>query len=149
MIKNFLFLLLIAGSIWGSERLFNPVSARASTSVPSQVSAPATQTARPSQSASASQEQNGITIEVTSVEQAEETTTVSLSLNNHTYDLSQEAIYETATLNGQPSVSHAFPSQAAGGHHVQVVMVFPKTTEGALVISPADGIVFTFEDLWK
>ena len=95
-----------------------------------------------------SQEQDGIEVTIETIDQRDDGTVLLLVLNNHQYDLGQENIYKLATLNNQPSQSFTLLSNAAGGHHVEAEIVFDKTTEGAFVIAPAEGITFTFEALW-
>ncbi|KKW32448.1 MAG: hypothetical protein UY76_C0028G0019 [Candidatus Uhrbacteria bacterium GW2011_GWA2_52_8d] len=95
-----------------------------------------------------SQEQDGIEVTIEKIDQQDDHTTLLLGLSNHQYDLDQDSIFTRATLDGRPSQSFTLLSNAAGGHHVEAEVVFEKTTEGIFVITPAEGITFTFEALW-
>lgn len=143
MTKNILFILLIAGSAIGAILLFRQPAATRQF----KETAPATQ--RQTAISSSTQEKNGITVTVAKLTQGNDTTTVSLVLDNHQYNLAEDRIYDDATLNGQTSISHVIPSDAAGGHHVEAEVVFPQTNSGTLVISPVENTTFTFSDLWK
>ncbi len=143
MSKNILFFLLIIGSIVGSTLLFRePVQSKPVVSV-----TPPSVSAQTSASAT-SQEKDGISVTVKDIKQTNETTVVALVLDNHSVNLGEDRVYEEATLGGATSLSHVFLSNAAGGHHVEVEVVFPKTTSGNLVIIPAENTSFTFSDLW-
>ncbi len=150
MSKNILFILLMVGSVAVAVALFyQPGQSQivAKTSAPKN----AAETSPAAQGASsilASQEKEGITATVEKIKQSDKDTIAVLTLNNHQYDLGADRIYDEATFNGQTSLSHLFLSNAAGGHHVEVEVVFPKTTTGALVITPAENVQFTFTDLW-
>ncbi|MCR4280460.1 MAG: hypothetical protein NUV82_03490 [Candidatus Komeilibacteria bacterium] len=92
--------------------------------------------------------QDGIDIEIEAIDQRPEATVITLNMNNHSYDLGDARIYETATLNDQTPLQYEIQSSAVGGHHVTVLLEFPSTTQGSLVISPAAQSTFTFENLW-
>ncbi|MEK7620618.1 MAG: hypothetical protein AAB413_05270 [Patescibacteria group bacterium] len=152
MNKHLLFLLLIVVAILGATRLFqSPVVdtsfAQATSNTPTQLST-SSSTSATTQSA-LSQEKDGIEISIEKVEQRGDTTVLTLALNNHQFDLSQDTIYDNATLGGVPSQSHALLGEpSGGGHHVEVEVVFPLTREGSLVLSPTQDAVFTFDNLW-
>lgn len=97
----------------------------------------------------AQQTKNGIDIAITQIKQENDATIVDLALNNHQFNLTDDTIYDRATLNGQASRSHTFKTNAAGGHHAEVTVVFPKATSGSLILTPIENTKFTFDDLWK
>lgn len=147
MNKQLLFLLLIVAAIWGATRLFqSPVVDATPKAQASNTSATQASTTTKS---TRSQEKSGIEISIDAVEQRGETTVLTLTLNNHQFDLSDDAIYDNATLNSALSQSHTFLEEpSGGGHHVEVEVVFAPTTEGAFTISPTQDAVFTFDNLW-
>lgn len=145
MNKHLLFLLLIVAAIWGATRLFQSPVVDSTPIVQARTTTQAS-TATPS---TRSQEKNDIEISIDAVEQRGDTTVLKLTMNNHQFDLSQDAIYDNATLNGLPSQSHAFLGEpSGGGHHAEVEVVFPTTTEGSFTIAPTQDAVFTFDNLW-
>lgn len=150
MNKHLLFLLLIVSAIWGATRLFQPpvvdstpiVQARTSTSTATTSASTTTQSTR-------SQEKNGIEISIDAVEQRADATVLMLSLNNHQFNLADDAIYDNATLNGVPSQSHTFLAEpSGGGHHVEVEVLFPLATDGSFTIAPTQDTIFTFDNIW-
>lgn len=146
MSKNFLFLLLVVVAVLGATRLFqSPVVDAAPNGQVRTLTAAAPATTR----STLSQEKNGIEVSIDTVEQRGETTVLKLTLNNHQFDLSQDAIYDNATLGGVPSQSHTFLGEpSGGGHHAEVEVVFPLATEGQFIIAPTQDAVFTFDNLW-
>lgn len=148
MNKHLLFLLLIVVAVLGATRLFQSPAVDSTPDAQTN-NGTATATSAPTAIQSTlSQEKNGIDISIDAVEQRGDTTVLSLTLNNHQFDLSDDAIYDNATLNGAPSQSHTFLSSGAGGHHAQVEVVFPSTTQGSFTIAPTQDAVFTFDNLW-
>lgn len=142
MDKNSLFILLVIASGVGAALLFQQGGGEESSAVVATAVAETVQEAEPSQS------KDGIEITVANVAQLEETTVLTVVLDNHSIDLGEEAIYQGATLNGKAPRSYAFISKASGGHHVEVEMTFDKTSSGAFYIAPAEATGFTFNDLW-
>ncbi|MCR4314112.1 MAG: hypothetical protein NUV84_02605 [Candidatus Uhrbacteria bacterium] len=148
MNKHLLFLLLIVAAIWGATRLFQSPVVDSTPIVQARTSTATTQasTATPS---TRSQEKSGIEISIEAVEQRGNTTVLKLTMNNHQFDLSQDEIYDNATLNGARSQSHAFLGEpSGGGHHAEVEVVFPLATEGSFTIAPTQDAVFSFDNLW-
>lgn len=143
MLKNLLFLVLVVGSVVAARQWFDRPPERRQTQQAVQAAS------SPTSGTVLFQEKNGIDVTVTDVEQTDATTVVAVQMNNHRYDLTKKAIYQGATLDGRKSLSHVIPSDAVGGHHVEVSIVFPRTTQGPFVITPADGIIFTFDDVWR
>lgn len=147
MNKQLLFLLLIVVAVLGAIRLFQPPVVDSTPVVQASNSASA-QTSAPT-SSSRSQEKSGIEVSIDTVEQRGDTTVITLTLNNHQFDLSQDAIYDNATLNGAQSQSHTFLGEpSGGGHHAEVEVVFPTATKGSFIITPTQDAVFTFDNLW-
>lgn len=148
MNKQLLFLLLIVSAFFGATRLFQLPVVDAASEGQANGNAAAAQAPTANQSAR-SQEKGGIEISISAVEQRGDTTVLQLTLNNHQFDLASDAIYDNATLDGVPSQSHAFLGKpSGGGHHAEVEVVFPKTTEGSFTIAPTPDAVFTFDNLW-
>lgn len=153
MYKNISFLVFIAISVFFGFWLF-PQPAKIKTlekiTTPIEQTQNSASTPQITPSASiAQQTKNGIDIVVTQINQENDATIIDLTLNNHQFNLADDTIYNNATLNGQLSRSHTFKTNAAGGHHAEVTVVFPKTTTGSLVLTPVENIIFTFDNLWK
>lgn len=148
MNKSLLFLLLIVGTVWGATRLFQPPVVDSTPIVQARTNTATTSAGTTTQS-TRSQEKDGIEISINAIEQRGDTTVLKLTLNNHQFDLSQDAIYNNATLNGMPSQSHTFLGEpSGGGHHVEVEVLFPLATEGSFSIAPTQDAVFAFDNLW-
>ena len=145
MKKNTPFILLIVLSAIGSARIFWQPSKVPETALAGNVSR--SEAASPASQGMA-QEKNGIEITITSIMQSDDTTILRLVLDNHRLDLTQDAIYDQATLNGKPSRSHAFLSNASGGHHAEAEIMFEKTVSGSFLIAPETGTEFVFDNLW-
>lgn len=163
MYKTISFILLIVIAVVGAVVVFRRPTVQQSAVVtqPAVVaqtpattqtsSAKATTVATPTTSTTdtnLSQSKNGIDVTIVDVAQRDQATVLTLALNNHSVDLGQDAIYEVATLDGKFPQSHTFLSNATGGHHVEVEMVFEKTTTGSFKITPVDQTTFSFDDLW-
>lgn len=148
MYKNLLFLILIFVSIVAALALFRSSDNRYAVTQNQQNSISLNQQSK-AQKEIVSQEKDGITIEVQAIQQSDTETVLTLSLNNHKFNLSEDSIYDNATLNGKRSLSHTIPSDQVGGHHVTVEVVFPKTTTGELIIAPNDNNIFVFTNLWE
>lgn len=155
MNRQLFFLLLIVGAFFGATRLFQPPVVDSTSVVQASNNTATTSTSTPPpgpepvEGSTRSQEKSGIEISIDAVEQRGDTTVLTLSLNNHQFDLAQDAIYDNATLNGLLSQSHAFLGEpSGGGHHAQVEVVFPLATEGSFTIAPTQDAVFTFDNLW-
>jgi len=150
MLKNILFVVLILIGAVGAYFAFNSAD-RIKPIVAADKSEPIVvgQEAEPSIDQGLSQSKDGIEIAIDKIEQSEETTKITLALNNHRYDLAEPSIYEQATLNDQPALEYTMLSDAVGGHHVEAEVVFPRNKTGVLVIAPTPSAVFTFDDLWE
>ncbi|MEK7665764.1 MAG: hypothetical protein AAB337_02720 [Patescibacteria group bacterium] len=149
MIKNIFFIVLVVASATMTFWLFGRTNEDSQTKQTASLTQTKSTTQGASSDGASSQEKSGIEITISDVKQADETTTVSLVLDNHQYNLAEDVIYEKATLNGKESLSHSFLANASGGHHAEVSVVFPKATSGSLIIAPIENAVFTFDDLWK
>jgi hypothetical protein len=147
MYKNIFFILFIVLVGAGATFLFRPVGTPSVKKTPTTNEVVAT-TAPKAPDQNFFQEQNGIEIAIEQIEQQDDRTVLTVDLNNHQYDLGQDSIYAGAKLNGQISKSHTFLSNNVGGHHVQVQMVFDKTTCGSFEVTPVEGTTFTFANLW-
>lgn len=144
MYKNIFFILLIV--LAGAGAVF----AFSQTGTPTEQSTSAVQETSTStyKETNLSQDQNGISITIEKIEQRENSTVLTLGLSNHQYNLGEDSIFDGATLNGTPSLSHTLLSNAVGGHHVQAEVAFEKTTSGSFEITPVEGTTFTFNGLW-
>jgi len=145
MYKNIFFLLLILIAGAGSAFAFSQTGQSEDHAVSTVDETPTPANAN----ATFSQEQDGIEVTIGNIQQKNDSTVLTLSLNNHQFNLGLDAIYENATLNGESPQSYALPSNAVGGHHVEATISFERTTSGAFVITPVEGTTFTFNDLWE
>ncbi|NQV12061.1 hypothetical protein HQ524_01735 [Candidatus Uhrbacteria bacterium] len=144
MYKNAFFILLITFAVIATMVVFNGSQGKSEVVVQTDgnkvVEIPVSN--NPNQS------KGGIDITVEKIEQLKESTVITLGLNNHSVDLGQDTIYESSTLNGEPSISHEFLSNAVGGHHVEVKVAYEKATSGALEIVASEQASFSFTDIW-
>lgn len=112
-----------------------------------------TQSSQPPQPASQlTSEKQGIEVTVESVERSAGQTIVRLAMNNHAYDLNEFGIKGLSSLNGVPVSDYKVlgdqvggPASSAGGHHLEVDLIFPGELSGKLIVGMKEGLSFEFD----
>lgn len=93
------------------------------------------------------QSQDGVDIIVEAILAKNDRTTVTVSMTNHMYDLSDPSVQDRSSFGGQPVITYTVLSTQMGGHHVESELVFSGSPNGDLIISPTPELSFTFSDL--
>jgi len=118
---------------------------RLSAPVPAQPTiAVSTQPAPPRPPSLPSATDDGVTVQVAKVERTANQTTVTLTMDNHQFDLGSLDGKSRTTFNGVAPRDYRVLQSASGGHHVSSQLTFDGTLSGQLTVGLGNDLTFSF-----
>ncbi len=93
---------------------------------------------------SLSEEKDGVTVEIQNIQKANDQTTLTVVMTNHTYNLADMDVDGLSSFNGIKPTSYTIQKTLMGGHHVTADLAFQGEQSGKLTIGLNDELIFNF-----